>query len=176
MLKHLKNGDWGHSKFEAYLDLNNTLDLTSIIVTGSVSVCFNSANEIVLTKHKNGGYDLIGGKVEKGEGYIETLRREALEEAGVELKNWQYIGYYAVSLDESAPDKYKQKYPKNSYILFFISSVEKVKEPYGEEIETCKSFTIADLKNSKILDHEMLWEAINLVEKGAVPFITLAKV
>lgn len=171
MLKHLKNGDWGHSKFKSYLDLDNTLDLDSIVVTGAVSICFNSDNELVLTKHKNGGYDLIGGKVEKGEHYLATLKREALEEAGIELKNWQYIGYYDITLKDNAPEKFKRKYPKNSYILFFISNGEKVTEPFGEEIESCEVFSIEELKKRKILDHEMLWEAINLVESNKVAFI-----
>jgi 8-oxo-dGTP diphosphatase len=36
-------------------------------------------------KHRPGGYDIPGGKVDDGEGYAEGAAREALEEAGLQL-------------------------------------------------------------------------------------------
>lgn len=64
MPRILKKGDWGHSTFEAFADPNNTLDAKNIIITGAVCICLDSNSKIVLTHHKNGNFDLIGGKCE----------------------------------------------------------------------------------------------------------------
>lgn len=162
MPKLLKEGDWGHSQFKSYLDLENSLNINNVPVTGAVSVLFLDKDHVVLTQHHSGGYDLVGGKIESGETYEDTLKREALEEAGVELTSWKYFGYYEIHQKDSAPLDFKNKYPKVSYILFFISYGRKVTEPLGEEIKGCDLFTIKELKEKKPLDHEMLWEAIGL--------------
>jgi 8-oxo-dGTP pyrophosphatase MutT (NUDIX family) len=49
-------------------------------------------NGWVLIQHKNGAWDIPGGTLEPGETYIETLRRELLEEAGAELLSFQVLG------------------------------------------------------------------------------------
>ena len=44
----------------------------------------------------NGRYKLTGGRPEGAETFEETLRREYLEEANIELEDLRYLGYLAV--------------------------------------------------------------------------------
>ncbi len=171
MPKLIYSGNWEHSTFFAYLDPNKQYDKFRQLTTAVVSVYFSSRNQIILTQQKTGKYDLLGGKSKKGESVEDTLKREAFEEAGVKLDHWQYFGYYEIFLSKNASKEYKKRYPKKSYILFFISTGQKVDEPSGKEIQNCKTFSLNKLKTSKILDHPMLWTAIKLVELGKVNFL-----
>lgn len=167
----LKQGDWGHSYFYSYSDPDNELNIDNVAVSGAACICFDRDRNIILTKNKAGGYDLLGGKCEPGENYVDTLKREALEEAGVGLNKWQYFGFYKIITSDNAPEEYNDKYPKESYFLFFIALGEVVSEPYGKEIEGYRVFSVDDMKNDKVLDHEMLWEAIEIVEQGSISFL-----
>lgn len=170
MPRFIKKGDWGHSTFSAYLDEGQNYDKLKRLTTAVVSVCFNH-EKIILTKRKDGEYDLLGGKIEKGETVAEALLREAYEEAGVKLTRWQYFGYYKVFLTRDAPAEYRERYPAKSYILFFIAQGDKIAEPTGLEIAGCRAFSIEELKQSQILDHPMLREAIKLVESGKINWL-----
>lgn len=54
-------------------------------------------NKILLIKKSRGAYkgkfDLPGGRIEFGEKAEEALRREFIEETGIALKNYNFIGY-----------------------------------------------------------------------------------
>lgn len=49
--------------------------------------------DLVLTKKKNGWWDILGGKVRNGESWQNALKREAYEEAGVAIDDINVIGY-----------------------------------------------------------------------------------
>lgn len=56
----------------------------------------NSKGEILLQKRRdNGLWALIGGSMEIGEKFIETIKREAFEEAGIEIKELTLFGIYS---------------------------------------------------------------------------------
>lgn len=56
----------------------------------------NSKGEILLQKRRdNGLWALIGGSMEIGEKFIETVKREAFEEAGIEIKELTLFGIYS---------------------------------------------------------------------------------
>ena len=58
-------------------------------------------NDWVLLQHKNGAWDLPGGTLEPGETYMETLKRELIEEAGAELCSFKLLGaWHCVSMAE----------------------------------------------------------------------------
>tara|TARA_Y100000310_G_C20611404_1_gene778176 strand:- start:1056 stop:1553 length:498 start_codon:yes stop_codon:yes gene_type:complete len=164
MKTFLSKGVWRHSTFEAYLDINGDFEQLRQTTTAVVSICFTPEGNIVLTHRKDGDFDLLGGKIEDGETIENTLKREALEEAGMELSSWKYFGHYFIKQTSDAPKEYRDKYPENSYILFFISKGKKIRPPYGEEIQGSREFSIGELQNSHILDHVMLKEAIKLVQ------------
>jgi len=46
----------------------------------------NESNEVLLIRHHKRGWEIPQGRVEEGENLIDALRREVLEEAGVEIE------------------------------------------------------------------------------------------
>lgn len=46
----------------------------------------NAKNEVLLIKHFKRGWEIPQGRVEEGENLLDALRREVLEEAGVEIE------------------------------------------------------------------------------------------
>jgi len=164
MVKQIGKGDWEHSYFEAYLDVGGDYSQVQLPITGAACVCFDPNGNIVLSKHKDEGYDLLGGKTEPGETVEDTLKREALEEGGVELQSWEYLGYYHVHQKENASPEYKTKYPKESVIVFFVAQGEIVTEPYGEEIAGSETFKPEEIQNLEISNHPMLNAALNILK------------
>ena len=58
------------------------------------TILLNDEGKIALLHKKNNReYKLIGGGVDKGETFIEALKREVLEEAGCEIKIISELGY-----------------------------------------------------------------------------------
>ena len=56
----------------------------------------NDKGEILLQKRRdNGLWAIIGGSMEIGEKFIETVKREAFEEAGIEIKELTLFGIYS---------------------------------------------------------------------------------
>ncbi len=149
--------DWGHSTYKAYIDLNG--DYKDLIknTTGVVSVCFDQNNNVILMNNEP-----IGGHVEAGETIDDALKREALEEGGIELNQWKYFGYYEISLKDDAPEKFKNKYPKLGHILFFLAKGKKVMEPYGADVKNPQALTKEQIINSSEIKHKMLLEGLKL--------------
>ena len=68
----------------------NDDNLTDEDMDGSVvrvkAFIINSNDEVIMAS-SNGGVQLIGGHVEDGESEVDTLKREIMEEAGIEVSN-----------------------------------------------------------------------------------------
>jgi drug/metabolite transporter (DMT)-like permease/8-oxo-dGTP pyrophosphatase MutT (NUDIX family) len=60
----------------------------------SVLVFIKSGKEWLMVKNKFRNWEFPGGHREGGETLYETAQREAFEEAGVDIKNVVYVGYY----------------------------------------------------------------------------------
>ena len=112
-------------------------------------------DKIILGKKNYGNYKwtLPGGSVELGEGIIEALIREVLEETGQEIDNIEYI---LTSYD-------KEKY---SIAIIYKARVNELK-PFSyskDELQDVKLFSIYDLP--VISDRQKEW--INSAYNGKV--------
>ena len=60
------------------------------------AVILKNKKVLVVKKHckESGQYLMVGGKMEEGETQIETLKREILEELGVNVTEYRYMGTY----------------------------------------------------------------------------------
>ncbi|MBU0569518.1 NUDIX domain-containing protein [Patescibacteria group bacterium] len=126
-------------------------------VTSVVAVCFDENEKVVLM-----GNEPIGGHVESGESVEAALKRESLEEGGIELIKWKYFGYYEVKLSDTASEEYKSTYPKVGYILFFLAKGRRIMEPYGTDVKNTQVLDKDYVLNSGKFPHEMLLEGLKL--------------
>lgn len=69
---------------------------------------FNNKGEILIVKNKN--WTIPGGHPEEGEDYIETLRREIIEESNVKITNILYLGQVKLVNLENKEIKYQLRY------------------------------------------------------------------
>jgi len=112
-IKKNKNGD---VKF-TFIKSNELPDLP---ITTPLTFAF-IGYDLLLAKKKSGDWDILGGKVEKDEFWIDALKREALEEAGVYIDNIDILGYVLAEHDN--PDI---SFPKKSILPVTISFVKEV--------------------------------------------------
>ncbi|MDE7250754.1 MAG: NUDIX domain-containing protein, partial [Lachnospiraceae bacterium] len=67
-----------------------------LMVTSCGVIIENEKGEILLQKRRdNECWALIGGSMEIGEKFIEVVKREALEEAGIEIGELTLFGIYS---------------------------------------------------------------------------------
>ncbi len=157
MQKLIDSGDWGHSTFQAFLDLNAEYNEIKTNITGVAAVCFDENDNVVLMNNEP-----LGGHIEPGENIEEALKREALEEGGMQLDKWKYFGLYNIAQKEAASEELKIKYPKTACILFFLAKGKKVMEPYGTDVKSSQILSKQQALMSNEIKHMLLIEGIKL--------------
>ncbi len=90
----------------------------------STPLTFAFAGEnLILTKKKNGWWDILGGKIEGRETWEDALKREAVEEAGVEIDFIEVVGYV---LAENFGDKNETVFEGKTILPITMSFVQKI--------------------------------------------------
>ncbi len=96
--------------------------------------------KLLMTKRKGalgqGSYGTVGGHVEYGEHPTETVKREAMEELGIEIGNIRF-------LDCVSSMKYGKHYIDISFLADIISGEPKIMEP--DKIESLDWYPLDNL-------------------------------
>lgn len=122
-------------------------------------------DKILLCGLKDCGWDIPGGNIKPGETPEDTVRRETMDETGVELQNPMLLGYHHINILAPKPSGYEYPYPE-SYQVFYLArianfdSFEETKESLGGKL-----FTPQDaLKTPKMKNNTAFFEeALKLV-------------
>jgi 8-oxo-dGTP diphosphatase len=91
------------------------------LTTGAFALAFDG-DRLLMTDERGRGLNIVGGGVEPGETPEEALRREAAEEAAVELVDLEVVAYQRVRLLGPKPEGYRFPYP-DSYMVVFRARV-----------------------------------------------------
>ncbi|MEZ4620575.1 MAG: NUDIX domain-containing protein [Caldilineaceae bacterium] len=117
------NIPWLPQPNEISLILDDTLP-ARYLITSALALAFHEGN-FLMTKLHQRGWDIPGGHIEPGERPEETMRREVMEEAAVELGNVRLFGYQRIRLLGEVPVDYRYPHP-DSYQVFYVGTVDKI--------------------------------------------------
>ena len=119
------------------------------------AVVFKEGSVLVM-RNLDGPHILPGGRVEKGETLEETLHRELLEEAGVEIEVMAQIGVVHFRHTTPKPKDYPYPYPDFLWPVHVASFVDdrpdaKVQDDY--EISS-RFLPLGEVREMKLGEHE----------------------
>ncbi|WP_413803262.1 NUDIX hydrolase [Streptomyces iranensis] len=141
-------------------ELRAVVGTRPLILPGAAAIVLNSDGHVLLLQRADtGGWGLPGGFMEPGESLEETVRREVMEEVGLELDDLTLMSVF------SGADQYF-RYPNGDQV-FNVTTVYTAKargwnfrlDP--EEATTVQLFPVDDLPNDliapevPILEHYM---------------------
>lgn len=110
---NLTNTYVGHSGvtyFFEYCDADTFLHLDKSACTQIYAVCFVGEQIVIVYGGKKGTWGLVGGTIEEGETFEETLRREIQEESNMEVLSFLPVGYQKVTDARDGSFVYQLRY------------------------------------------------------------------
>lgn len=89
MIKYIKKQDGLQTEFEFFAANDLPKDIP---ISAPITFAFIGQNLVIVQK-QNAWWDVPGGKIEKDESWVDALKREANEEAGIIIDNIRIVGY-----------------------------------------------------------------------------------
>ena len=144
------------------IDFNETnltdKEIDKVVRKVRALVINNKTKEILLV-HYAGLYMLPGGSIDNGETEIEALRREVLEESGIEIEDQQAVPYLLInSYDRNYSDRKSGNVNRLTQTIFFEVSTDQ------DINETRKRLTESEKEKSHTIKYTNLSVARYLVE------------
>ena len=139
----------------AYITCDNP---PSELVTSVRAIVFRDES-ILLMQNVNGPHIFPGGRVEAGESHLDALRRELVEEAGVEITDVCRLGFMHLRHETPKPTDYPYLYPDLFWPVFqaeYDGDSEETPEPDDYELST-EFVPIADLDRSALTAAELAY-------------------
>ena len=144
------------------IDFNETkLTDTEIdkVVRKVRALVINNKTKQMLLVHYAGLYMLPGGSIDNGETEVEALRRELLEEAGIEVESHQTVPYLLInSYDRNYFDRKSGNINRLTQTTFFVVSTEQ------DIDETKKKLTESEKEKNHTIKYMNLSVARYLIE------------
>ncbi len=104
---------------------------------------YNSDNKLLMIQEEDGGWEIPGGRIQKGEDLLECLKRECMEEMGLEckiLEKQPTIVYSAVDQDGDA-----------RLMVFYKIHFDSLDFKPSDECEAINFYTKEEMKNLQMV-------------------------
>ncbi|BBH20072.1 hypothetical protein Back11_14170 [Paenibacillus baekrokdamisoli] len=135
---------WGKIELEFRMDLPESHLISNVNIVPFVN------NECVVIRLENGQWEIPGGTLEKGEYYLDTIKRELIEEAGATLHSFHPFGGWKCYSHHLQPYKPHLPHPE-FYRIVGYGEVQLVSLPQipadGEKVVAVESMSVQDAVN-----------------------------
>ncbi len=109
---------WGTGEIELTVSSYISYDEPPSQLVSSVRALVFRHEAILLMQNVNGVHILPGGRVEAGESHLDAIRRELVEEAGVEIRDVRSLGFMHLRHATPKPPDYPYLYPDFFWPIF----------------------------------------------------------
>ena len=126
-------------------------------LVSSVRAIVFRGDQVLVMRNRDGTHIFPGGRVECGESQVEALRREVIEEAGIEIADIRRIGFMHLRHKKAKPPDYPYPYPDFFWSIFsahYLRDISDVRVP--DEYELSEEFLpVANLRCMEISQPEL---------------------
>jgi 8-oxo-dGTP pyrophosphatase MutT (NUDIX family) len=157
----IQTGNWGEG---ITWELYETTTLPPKELCTAVMCVAVADNKIVLACSER-GWGMLGGHIEDGESLDDALAREALEEGGFVLDEYQLFAVRKITSEMRVPHPRPGKeypFPTGYMTYYWATTTQPLAKPTGEEIIESGSFAIDDIHTLHTHDQfpiEVGWQA-----------------
>ena len=150
---------WGGGEIELTVSSYITCDEPPPQLVVSVRALVFRDESILLMHNVNGPHIIPGGRVESGESHLDALRRELVEEAGVEITGVRAVGFMHLRHETPKPPDYPYLYPDLFWLIFqaeYDCDSDLTLEPDDYELSS-EFVPIDDLDRSALTSAELAY-------------------
>ena len=132
---------WWEGKIKLDISAYITEDAPLSSLVSSVRAIVFRGDDVLVMRNRDGTHILPGGRVEHGESQVEALRREIVEEAGIEITDIRRVGFMHLRHRTSRPPDYPYPYPDFFWPIFRAHYLEDSPNgPASDEYEQSSEF------------------------------------
>ncbi|HSX16446.1 MAG TPA: NUDIX domain-containing protein [Candidatus Saccharimonadales bacterium] len=110
-------------------------------------MCVAVAGDRIVLARSGRGWGMLGGHIENGETLDDALFREAREEGGFSISDYEPFAVRKITVRTPEPNRTGASYPfPTSYIVYYWATTDQpIDDPTGEEIIESGSFASSDV-------------------------------
>ncbi|MYB48804.1 MAG: NUDIX hydrolase [Dehalococcoidia bacterium] len=150
---------WRTGEIELTISSYITCDEPPPQLVTSVRALVFRDESILLMQNVNGPHIIPGGRVESGESHLDALRRELIEEAGVEITDVRPLGFMHLRHETPKPPNYPYLYPDLFWPIFVAEyDGESEQTRVQDDYELSSEFIpLGDLDRSILTEAELVY-------------------
>ena len=98
--------------------MNNTTWVMPTHIIAAAGIVINENDEILMVKTHRGGWVFPGGQVEVGENVIDAVKREVMEETGIDIEVGEVFVYLQILVNIPDTTESKKYLPRSCLISY----------------------------------------------------------